>query len=129
MMGHRLSLHLLDDTLAVCRLPPGARPPGWAGSGDLWAVIRTPDELTVVCREDLVPGTVRAERSWRALKVQGPLEFTLTGVLAALAEPLARAGIPVFALSTYDTDYLLVKMENLERAIQVLRQAGHTIIE
>jgi uncharacterized protein len=74
-----------------------------------------------------VPQEVRAEGGWRCLKVQGPLDFALTGILAALTAPLAAAGIAVFAVSTYDTDYLLLKAENLHRAAEALRGAGHRV--
>jgi hypothetical protein len=92
------------------------------------AFIRTRDELTVVCVERLVPPEVIAERGWRALQVQGPLDFALVGVLAAITVPLAEAGVSIFAISTYDTDYILVKEEALERAIQALGQAGFLVL-
>jgi hypothetical protein len=122
-----LTLSLLSDTLAVCRLPADAPVPAWAWTGEPASVTRTRDELSVVCRAQAVPDGVRAETGWRCLKVQGPLDFGLTGILAALTASLAAAGIPVFALSTFDTDYLLVKAENLDRAMETLRAAGHRI--
>ena len=123
-----LVLSLLPGCLAVCRLPAGAPFPQWAGrSFYLFALIRTPDELCVVCDEQEVPGAVQAERGWCALKVHGPLDFSLVGVLASLTVPLAQAGVSIFALSTYDTDYLLVRHADLERAVQVLIQAGHSL--
>ena len=128
-MKHRLHLRVLDDTLAICQLPPGTSSPAWARGGELLAEIRAQHELTIVCRERLVPVQVTAERGWRAIMVQGPLAFSLTGVLAALAEPLARADISIFALSTYDTDYVLVKCESLELALHTLQRAGHTILD
>ena len=91
------------------------------------SVTRTPDELSIVCSEASVPPTARAQRGWRALEVQGPLDFSLTGVLAALTAPLAQARISIFALSTYDTDYLLVPGEDLARACATLTAAGHTV--
>ena len=109
-----LALSLLPDTLAICRLAPDAEVPAWAWTGEPASVTRTRDELSVVCRMDAVPKDVRAEAGWRCLKVDGPLDFALTGILAALSAPLAAAGISLFAVSTYDTDYLLVKAENLD---------------
>lgn len=122
-----LTLSLLPETLAVCRLAPDAGVPAWAWTGEPASVTRTRDELSIVCRMDAVPRGVRAEGGWRCLKVEGPLDFALTGILASLAAPLAAAGIALFAVSTYDTDYLLVKAENLDRAAGVLRGAGHRV--
>ena len=117
----RLGLSVLDDPLAVCRLAPGAALPDWLSwSGKLTAVCRTPEELSLVCLERDVPDDVRAERGWRAFKVEGPLDFALTGVLAGLAAPLAEAGISIFAISTFDTDYLLVRAADLDGARSVL---------
>jgi len=121
-----LALSLLAERLAVCRLEPGAPLPAWAG-GALTAFTRTPDELSVVCAEAGVPAGVQMEGGWRALKVAGPLDFGLTGILAALAGPLAAAGVSIFAISTYDTDYVLIKETALERAVAVLRAAGHPV--
>ena len=122
-----LTLTLLDDALAVCRLAADAEVPTWAWSGEPASVTRTRDELSIVCRADAVPAGVQCESGWRCLKVQGPLDFGLTGILASLAVPLAAARIPVFAISTYDTDYLMVKAENLARTIEALRAAGHRV--
>lgn len=122
-----LTLRVLPGALAVCRLPPDAPLPGWAAGGGLVSLTRTAAELSVVCREEGVPEEVQSERGWRALALAGPLDFALTGILAALAGPLAEAGIALFALSTYDTDYVLVKATALARAIAVLQAAGMTI--
>ena len=103
--------------------------PTWAWTGELCAVTRTIDELSVVCSEEAVPPEAPSERGWRALKVQGPLDFSLTGVLAALTVPLAAASIPIFALSTYDTDYVLVAARDLTRAAEALTQAGHSVVD
>jgi hypothetical protein len=122
-----LTLRGLGGTFAVCRLPPEAPLPAWAGAGPLVSLTRTAEELSVVCAEDAVPTGVQRVGGWRALMVVGPLDFALTGILAALAGPLAVAGIPIFALSTYDTDYLLVPGARLTEALTVLRQAGMTV--
>jgi len=114
------------------RLDPGAPLPAWASPGAgaaLHAVVRTKGELSVVCAAAGVPDGARAERGWRALVVEGPLDFALTGVLASLAVPLARAGVPIFALSSYDTDHVLVRSDRLAVAIEALRAAGHTVAE
>jgi hypothetical protein len=125
-----LRLRLLTGELAVARLAPSARLPPWAAvarSGTLVSWTRTPDELSVVCAAAAVPPVVTAERGFRALAVVGPLDFSLTGVLAALATPLAEAGVSLFALSTYDTDYVLVRATQLRLALTALRRAGHTV--
>ncbi len=121
------ALTLLSETLAICRLPGEASVPDWAAAGAFFSLTRTAEELSLVCRQAAVPADVTSEPDWRCLKVEGVLDFALTGVLAALAAPLAQAEIPIFALSTYNTDYLLVKAQHLARAIEVLRQAGHTV--
>jgi uncharacterized protein len=121
-------LIILPERLAVCRLAAEAPFPDWIQPGDLICLVRTRDELSVVCAERFVPPEVRAERSWRALMVQGPLEFSLTGVLASIANPLARAGVSIFAISTYDTDYILVRDDSLDRAVNALIQAGFMVL-
>ena len=121
----RLTAH--GNLYAVVRLDPDAEVPGWAGAGPISSVTRTASELSVVCREADVPEAASAERGWRLLEVAGPLAFTLTGVLASLVVPLAEAGITLFALSTFETDYLLVRERDLGRACDALRGAGHTV--
>lgn len=97
-------------------------------SGDgLYSVTRTSDEVSVVCEETLAPEGAEVERNWRALKVQGPLEFSLKGVLASLLNPLAEAGVSVFAVSTYDTDYFLLPQYHLATALEALELAGHRL--
>jgi hypothetical protein len=100
-------------------------PPMEAGS--FLSITRTDDELSVVSSSSVVPAGVTAESGWRCLRVEGPLPFELTGVLAALSAPLARAKIPIFVVSTYDTDHVLVKAVDLERTCSALRDEGHTI--
>lgn len=127
MNGPSLRLTVVDVALAVCRLDPTDPVPAWATEGPFVSVTRTPGELSVVCRDDAVPDGVRAERGWRALRVDGVLDFSLVGVLARLATPLANAGVSVFAVSTFDTDYLLVKEADLAAAVEALREAGHVV--
>jgi hypothetical protein len=122
-----LTLSVLSDTFAICRLAASAPIPAWA-RGDFLSITRTRDELSIVCAQSNVPDGIKCERDWRAFQVVGPLDFALTGVLASLSAPLADAGISVFALSTFDTDYVLVKTERGREAVQVLRQAGHRIL-
>jgi hypothetical protein len=120
-------LRLLPDRFAVCRLAADSAVPAWEAGGVLSSITRTPDELSVVCAEGLAPEGTRCDGGWRIFQVAGPLDFSLTGVLAAIAGPLADAGVSVFALSTFDTDYVMVKEENLAKAVEALRAAGHRI--
>jgi hypothetical protein len=123
----RLHLEILPTPLAVCRLPATAAIPAWAGRGPLASVTRTAEETSIVCAAARIPARVRAERGWRALRVRGPLSFDLTGVLASVLAPLAVAQVPVFALSTYDTDHVLVRASDLGRAVEALVAAGHDV--
>jgi hypothetical protein len=126
----RLSLDVRPGDYTIARLPAGSAPPaalfGHAGSA-LVSVTSTPDEVSVVCPSDLAPDSEQADRAWRLLTVRGPLEFTLTGIMAAIAGVLAAAGVSLFALSTYDTDHVLVKAADLTRAINALTEAGHEV--
>jgi len=127
MTSTHLKLFILPETLAVCRLEAEAVFPEWARSSSLVALVRTGDEVSVVCDQDCVPADITAVSGWRALGVEGPLDFSLVGVLAALTTTLAEAGVSIFALSTYNTDYILVKENRLDLAVHALREAGHDI--
>jgi hypothetical protein len=125
-----LKYRVLGEQLAVCRLPSEARIPAWALEGGFFCVVRTRDELSIVCREDVctadrIPDGAPVERGWVALKLDGPFPFSMTGVLASFVQPLAEAGIPIFALSTFDTDYVLIKRQDLEQAVLALAAARH----
>jgi hypothetical protein len=123
-----MRLHVLDAPLAIARLDPAARVPPWALLDTPFScVVRTASELSIVCADDQVPADVRCERGWRALAVEGHLDLSLTGVLASLATPLATAGIAIFAISTFDTDYVLVRAPQLDPAVAALRGAGHEV--
>ncbi len=128
-MMQPLTLILLPEIFAICRLAPNAPVPPWADKGQFSAIMRTPDELSIVCQQNHVPDDTMAEWGWRCLKVAGPLDFALTGILATLTTPLAQAGISIFALSTYDTDYLLVKEISIVQAVTALRAAGWVVQE
>ena len=123
----KLNLTLLPEVFAVCRLSPDAEIPDWATEGSFFSITRTADELSVVCRQADVPVDVKAEKGWRCLQVAGPLDFALTGILASLLIPLDEAGISIFTISTFDTDYLLIKETALEAAITALRNVGHYV--
>lgn len=127
-MNHpSLTLFVLDIELAVCRLEPNESVPDWVAQSPFYSVTRTLDELSIVCAQLDMPDGVQSEKSWACLKVQGPLDFSLTGVLNSLTVPLTNAGISIFAISTFDTDYLMVKQTDLEAAIEALIQFGHQI--
>ncbi len=123
-----LTLSVLPETLVICHLDADEAVPDWAMLGEFVSITHTPDELSIVCAAEYVPPGVKANRGWRALKVEGPLDFALTGVLASIADPLAQAGISIFAISTFNTDYVLVKEPALQSAYEVLRRAGHEMM-
>jgi hypothetical protein len=122
-----LDLTLEPWTLAVCQLPAEAGLPGWATRSAFHAVVRSPGEVTVVCYEAAVPPRVRSQKGWRCFSLAGPIPFTETGVVSSLAVPLAEAGVGIFVISTFDTDYLLVPGEKLETARTALSAAGHRV--
>jgi hypothetical protein len=124
-----MKLLVLPDRLAVCRLARDVAVPAWAWQGTLVSVTRTDNELSIVCDEASVPEcAATVERGWRVLRVAGTLDFALVGVLARLAAPLAEAGVSIFALSTFDTDYLLVREASLDVAVAALCAAGHDVV-
>jgi len=124
-----LSLTVLRPTLAVARLPAADGLPWWAAGSGFLSLTRTEEETSVVCEARLVPGDARCEGGLRALRVDGTLDFQETGILASLTTPLAAAVVPVFALSTFDTDYVLVAESRLVEAVEALRKAGHSVTE
>ena len=125
MEKHSLRYSRVPGEFAVCRLAGDSAIPGWALRGELFSVTRTADELSIVCPADQVPDDVKFEGGWACFKLEGPFPFALTGILSSFIAPLAEAKIPIFAISTFDTDYVLVKEEMVEAAIGALRKAGH----
>jgi hypothetical protein len=123
-----LTLSILNDRLAVCRLDPGTPVDLAALRGELWSITSTADELSLVLPEVLLHPGWQYEASWRALKVEGPLDFSLVGILAKLSSALADAGVSLFALSTYDTDYILVKEHDLPAAVEALEHTGCRVV-
>ena len=123
-----LELHLLEGRYAVSKIErESSLLPDWAINDQFLSLTLTRDELSIVSPEENVPASARTEKGWRCIKVAGPLDFSLTGILASLVNPLAEKGISIFAVSTYDTDYLLIKEENLAKALDALAQSGHQI--
>lgn len=121
-------LQIMPQRLAVARLDPAADLPAWLPRDGFLSITRTSDELSIVVDEQALPGRVTAETGWRMLKVLGPLDFSLVGVLASLANPLAAAGVSIFAISTYDTDYLLVREAQFAQALAALAEAGFDLL-
>jgi len=124
-----LRVSLLRGHVSVCRLDGASEVPDWALQGGFLSITRTSEELSVVCPEGTVPEGVRCEGGWRVLKLAGPFEFSEVGVLLSVAAPLAEAGVGIFALSTFDTDYVLVKEERLGSAVAALRRRGHEVAD
>ena len=122
-----LELSLLPERFAISRLAADSPIPLWATQGPFYSVTRTGDELSIVTELSRVPVGIQSHPGWRALRVHGPFVLSEIGVLAALATPLAEAKISLFAISSFDTDYLLVASETLPAAIAALERAGHTI--
>jgi hypothetical protein len=127
--GPVLQLELLVEPLALLSLPPGRAVPGWTRAArQFLSVTRTPAEVSIVADEAVVPSSIAAERGYRAFRVQGPLPLELVGIMAALAAPLAEAGLPIFPIATYQTDYLLVHDADVPRAREALVRAGHRVL-
>jgi hypothetical protein len=126
-MREERTLLPLEGRYAVCRLGAEAPLPAWIAGGPFVSITRTGSELSIVCPQNMVPGDVPCESGFCCLRVAGTLDFSLVGILASLLGPLAEAGISVFVVSTFDTDYLLVKEETLSRAVEVLCRAGHQV--
>jgi hypothetical protein len=119
---------ILPNTIAVCRLPSDAQIPGWTSKARAFLTVsRTPEELSITADQEAVPAGTKCERDYRPIRVRGTLPPDLIGILLAMAEPLADAKIAIFAISTYDTDYVLVKAADLDRAVAALEGAGHEV--
>jgi hypothetical protein len=124
---HKLNISLLPDRVSICKLSPGAPVPDWAHRGAFYSIARTPDELSIITADHAIPADVICDHHWHAFKVEGPLEFSQTGVLELVARPLAEANISIFAVATFNMDYVLVKSANLDHAINALRAAGQSL--
>ena len=129
-MGERqkLKFRWLRGAYAIVRLAPDAFVPEWATKGEFISITRTADELSIVCLADLLPREVDAQHNWICLKLEGPFPFSQTGVLLSFIEPLSSNGIPIFAISTYDTDYVLIQEEFAGMSLDSLQQAGHELL-
>ena len=136
MPGLRLSW--LPQELAICQLASDAPIPEWAKSSAFSSITRTPAELSIVCERAAVPAnalpetsrdTLSCDQPWKALRIEGPLDLNLIGIALQVLEPLAAAGISVFVISTFDTDYILVRGENVAKTTEALTASGHAFGE
>jgi len=128
--SHPLTLRLLEEPLAIVRLAAKAPVPGWIVGNEFLSITRTERELSIVCRDSAVPPQVtEVQHGFRALAVVGTLDFAQIGIIAALAAPLATAKIPIFGISTYDTDHVLIHESALDAGVAALRAAGHLVRE
>jgi len=118
---------LLPDTFAIVRMRPTDAMPGWAEGGPFVSITRTAAELSIVCRERSVPAGTHADRGWQCLRVEGPIPLKTVGIAAEFTSVLAKAGVSVFPIATYETDYVLVKGDRIEIAIDALRAAGNSV--
>jgi uncharacterized protein len=116
----KFTLSILPEKLGICHFDKKSPIPGWAEDVSFCSVTRTKDELSVVCPQDKIPGGVLAEKNWRAFKLEGADDIHSVGVISALAQPLAGAGISIFNISTYQTNYILVEEKNLTKAVEIL---------
>jgi hypothetical protein len=124
----QLKFKWLGEIFAVCRLPPDTPLPEWTWTGPFTSVTRTADELSIVCLADSLPPNLECKDRWICFKLEGPFSFSEVGILASFIDPLAQNGVPVFAVSTYDTDYVLVSEDYAGAALGALRQAGHELL-
>lgn len=123
----KLTFIILRETFAICRLDKDAPIPDWAFQGGLFSVTRTKDELSIVCPLINVPKGILCNQGWSCLKIKGPLDLSLTGIISSIAATLEAEGMSLFSISTYDTDYVMVKEKDLEKAIFALTEGGHRI--
>jgi hypothetical protein len=123
-----LQLELLPGSFSIVQLAPDSKIPHWAEDKEFCSVTRTSEELSLVVPAGSVPEDITVEKGWNCLRVRGTLDFKLTGVLADLSAPLAREGIPVFVVSTFNTDYLFVKSASLKESLQVLKSSGYSVL-
>jgi uncharacterized protein len=125
--ARQLTFIILRETLAICRLDKDAPIPDWVFQGNLYSVTRTKDELSIVCPQINLPKGIVCNQGWSCLKIRGPLDLSSTGIISSIAKTLEQEGISLFSISTYDTDYVMVKEKDLEKAIFALTEAGHRI--
>lgn len=123
----KFSLLVGKTRLAIFQLSPDATLPNFEDLSPFWSITKTENEISIIIKEEELDSNLKAERGWRYLKVNGPLEFNLYGILVSIANPLANQKISIFAISTFSTDYILIKEEDLDKAISVLRGEGFVV--
>jgi hypothetical protein len=128
MKEKMLTLKLLKDKYGVCRLDNTLPIPEWAEKGEFCSATRTSDELSIVCCEKNIPEDIKCEKNWRILKIEGPLDFSLIGILASISSILAERKISIFAVSTYDTDYILIRDSDVNDAVEALSAKKYNIV-
>ena len=129
MVEKILTMKLLKEKYGVCRLAKTELIPKWAQDSNFFSITKTSDELSIVCLEDSIPNEIKCEKDWRILKIEGPLDFSLIGILASISTILAQKGISIFAISTYDTDYILVKNKDIDNAIESLIKERYEVLD
>lgn len=127
MNNIKLQMKLLDGTFGVCRLKREDNIPSWCLQSKVYSITRTEDELSILCDLRFIPQEIKCEKPWKALKLEGPLDFSLIGILSRISGLLAKNSISIFAISTYDTDYILVKEKDIDNAIKVLSNEEYII--
>ncbi len=125
---HILKFRQLHGLYAVVRLEAQTAVPEWATRGEFSSITRTAEELSVVCLAENVPSGVHSPHKWTCLKLQGPFPFSMTGVLLSFIEPLSSNGVSIFAISTFDTDYVLVQQEFAGAALKLMQAAEHVLL-
>ena len=123
-----LTMKLLNEKFGVCRLNKNELIPDWVKNSDFYSITKTSDELSIVCSQDSIPNNIKCEKDWRTLKVEGPLDFSLIGIISSISTILALKRISIFAVSTYDTDYILVKNKDIDNAILALSNERYEVI-
>ena len=129
MLENKLNMRLLQEKYGVCRLEINEEIPKWAINSQFYSITKTQDELSIVCPQNNIPSNIKYEDNWRILKVEGPLDFSLIGILSSISTILANNKISIFAISTYDTDYILVKDKDVENAIKVRSNENYHVIK
>ena len=124
-----MKLQKISGLYSILKLASDAKIPEWALQSDFFSISKSSEELSIVCQEKLVPININANKSWSLIKVIGPLDFSLTGILNLITQPLAEEKISIFAISTFDTDYLLVKQDRSEKAVAVLKARGFEFVQ
>lgn len=128
MRERKLQLSLLDEVYGICIFPNNAPVPEWAVTASLYSITRTKKELTIVCPQSVIPSDCEYDSNWRCFRIDGSFDLNQVGVISSLAAPLAQAGVSIFVVSSYDTDYFLVTGEKVEKAIAALSDNGHLIV-